>query len=46
MGLGGVGAGDTFGLAVGDTLVLNGVFDFGACMAVLVLAPVLAGGVA
>jgi hypothetical protein len=42
---GGVGVGDPFGLAVGDTLVLGGVFDLGGCVAALVLAPVLAGGV-
>lgn len=43
MGPGGVGAGDTFVLAVGDTLARAGVFDLGACTAGLVLAPVLAG---
>jgi hypothetical protein len=30
---------------VGDTPALEGVFDLGACAAVLVRAPVFAGGV-
>jgi hypothetical protein len=33
-------------LEVGDTLALDGVLDLGACAMALVLAPVLAGGVA
>jgi hypothetical protein len=44
VGPGGVVA-DVLGAGVGDTPVLDGVFDWGVC-AVLVLAPGLAGGVA
>jgi hypothetical protein len=46
MGPDDVGAVDAFGTGVEDTPGLDGVFDLGACVAALALAPVLAGGVA